>query len=280
MQVKQLEEIITPDYDYLIKELKDNIISIFIIGSMKEPKTKLKKYNDYDVRIVVKNMDVFTYKVIVNFNENIKQKISSMLNIDVNYSLIIGPARYITKSTINLLIHCIPMTMETLDSLPLTHKYSYSCNYRIIFGKDILKQYKTIRYTGKDIIECTEGINYCVNMINNNIIKYANWKISNDSIDVINDEQTMDEHSMFEVLRYSVTKALYNSIQLDKWNGKKTFENMEANLKTLDINDKVINDIRVLVNCNFESYEKNKEEFKNETIEVLKKIKQHVLLNK
>lgn len=280
MEVEQLEEIIIPDYNYLIKELKDNIISIFIIGSMKEQKTKLKKYNDYDVRIVVKNMDVITYKVIVDFNEIIKQKISSTLNIDVNYSFIIGPSRYITKSSINLLIHCIPMTMEILDGLPLTHKYSYSCNYRMIFGEDILEQYKTIKYTGKDIIECTEGIDYCVDMINNNIIKYANWKINNDSINVINDEQTMDEYSMFEVLRYSVTKALYNSIQLDKWNGKRTFDNIKDNLKALDISDEIINDIGVLESCSFEAYEKNKEKLKNETIEVLKKIKQHVMLNK
>lgn len=280
MEVEQLEEIITPDYNYLIKRLKDNLISIFIIGSMKEQKTKLQKYNDYDVRIVVKNMDLFTYKVIVDFNEIIKHKISSILNIDVNYSFIIGPARYITRSSINLLIHCIPMTMETLDGLPLTHKYSYSCNYRMIFGEDILEQYKTIKYTGKDIIECTEGIDYCVDMINNNIIKYANWKINNDSLNVINDEQTMDECSMFEVLRYSVTKALYNSIQLDKWKGKKTSDNMKDNLKALDISDEIINDIEVLESCSFETYEKNKEKFKNETIEVLKKIKQHVMINK
>ena len=262
-----------------MKELKDNIISIFVIGSMQEPKTKLKKYNDYDLRIVVKTMDASTYKAIVNFNETIKQKISSMLNINVNYSFIIGPVRHITKSNINLLIHCIPMTMVILDDLPLTHKYSYSCNYRIIFGKDILEQYKSIRYTGKDIIECTEGIDYCVDMINNNTMKYANWKINNKSINVINNEQKMDDYSMFEVLRYSVTKSLFNSVQLDRWNGKKTYDNVKDNLKALDINDKIINDIEMLSSCSFESYEENKEKFKKETIEVLDKIKQHIILN-
>ena len=182
MKVEQIEEIIEPDYEYLVRELKDNIISIFVIGSMQKSKMELKKNNDYDLRIVVKIMDEYTYRVIVNFNETIKKKIISRLNIDVNYSLIIGPARYITKSKITLLIHCIPLTIETLDNLPLTHKYSYSNNYRLIFGKDILKQYKTIRYSGKDIIECIEGINYCIDMINNNTLKYTEWKIDNKSI--------------------------------------------------------------------------------------------------
>ena len=54
MKVEQIEEIIEPDYEYLVKELKDNIISIFIIGSMQNSKMELKKNNDYDLRIVVK----------------------------------------------------------------------------------------------------------------------------------------------------------------------------------------------------------------------------------
>ena len=61
--------------------MKNNLISIFVIGSMQEPKTKLKRYNDYDLRIVVKNMNESTYKTIVDFNENIKQKIKLNLNI-------------------------------------------------------------------------------------------------------------------------------------------------------------------------------------------------------
>lgn len=280
MDVEQIEKIIETDYNLLLERLKSNLISIFVIGSMQEPKTKLKRYNDYDLRIVVKNMDESTYKTIVDFNENIKQKIKLNLNIDVDYSFIIGPVRHITKSKINLLIHCIPMTLETLENLPLTHKYSYSCNYRIIFGKDILEKYKSIRYTGKDIIECTEGINYCINMIYNNKIKYAYWKIGNDSIDVINDEQKMDDSEMFEVLRYSVSKSLYNTVQLDKWNGIKTYDNMRDNLKALDIDSEVINDIEMLSNCSFETYEENKEKLRRETINALEKIKAHIIVNK
>lgn len=276
MKVEQIEEIIEPDYEYLVKELKDNIISIFIIGSMQNSKMELKKNNDYDLRIVVKKMDEYTYRVIVNFNETIKKKIISRLNIDVNYSLIIGPARYITKSKITLLIHCIPLTIETLDNLPLTHKYSYSNNYRLIFGKDILKQYKTIRYSGKDIIECTEGINYCIDMINNNTLKYAEWKINNKSIKLMNETQRMDENIMFEVLRYSISKSIYNSIQINKWKGKERYNNEKDYLKSLNINDRNINDVENLISCNFESFKRNKERFKKETLEILETIKQHI----
>lgn len=276
MKVEQIEEIIEPDYEYLVRELKDNIISIFVIGSMQKSKMELKKNNDYDLRIVVKIMDEYTYRVIVNFNETIKKKIISRLNIDVNYSLIIGPARYITKSKITLLIHCIPLTIETLDNLPLTHKYSYSNNYRLIFGKDILKQYKTIRYSGKDIIECIEGINYCIDMINNNTLKYTEWKIDNKSIKLMNETQKMNENIMFEVLRYSLSKSIYNAIQINKWKGKKTYNNEKEYLESLNINDRIINDVENLISCNFESFKGNKERFKKETLEILETIKQHI----
>ena len=276
MKVEQIEEIIEPDYEYLVRELKDNIISIFVIGSMQKSKMELKKNNDYDLRIVVKIMDEYTYRVIVNFNETIKKKIISRLNIDVNYSLIIGPARYITKSKITLLIHCIPLTIETLDNLPLTHKYSYSNNYRLIFGKDILKQYKTIRYSGKDIIECIEGINYCIDMINNNTLKYTEWKIDNKSIKLMNETQKMNENIMFEVLRYSLSKSIYNAIQINKWKGKKTYNNEKEYLESLNINDRIINDVENSISCNFESFKGNKERFKKETLEILETIKQHI----
>ena len=168
------------------------------------------------------------------------------------------------------------MTIETLDNLPLTHKYSYSNNYRLIFGKDILKQYKTIRYSGKDIIECTEGINYCIDMINNNTLKYAEWKINNKSIKLMNETQRMDENIMFEVLRYSISKSIYNSIQINKWKGKERYNNEKDYLKSLNINDRIINDVENLISCNFESFKRNKERFKKETLEILETIKQHI----
>ena len=84
---------------------------------------------------------------------------------------------------------------------------------------------------------------------------------------------------MFEVLRYSVSKSLYNTVQLDKWNGIKTYDNMRDNLKALDIDSEVINDIEMLSNCSFETYEGNKEKLRRETINALEKIKEHIIVN-
>ena len=41
---------------------------------------------------------------------------------------------------------------------------------------DIIKKYNNIRFTGKDVIECTEGIDYCIQMIKSNTIQYGIWK--------------------------------------------------------------------------------------------------------
>ena len=68
-------------------------------------------------------------------------------------------------------------------------------------------------------------------------------------------------------------------MQLDKWNGIKTYDNMRDNLKALDIDSEVINDIEMLSNCSFETYEGNKEKLRRETINALEKIKEHIIVN-
>ena len=73
MTVEEIENIIDAEYRNLINKINENLISIFIIGSMKEQYTELKKYNDYDLRIVVKDMNKYTYEVIKNFNEKISK---------------------------------------------------------------------------------------------------------------------------------------------------------------------------------------------------------------
>lgn len=278
MTVEQIEDIISPEYKELIDEIKENLISIFIIGSMKDKKAKLKKYNDYDLRIVVKNLDKFTYEIIEKFNKKIKQKLQNY-NLDVEYSFIIGPVRHITKSTTNLLIHCLPMTEESLEALPLTHRYSYSCNYRIIYGADIIKKYNSIRYTGKDIIECTEGINYCIQMIESNTIQYGIWKEKDNKMQVINEKKKMDDYMSFEVLRYSISKSLDNTMKRISWKGKSIPDDIDRRLKVVyaEINTETINKFNTLLNGTFEQYISNREELKEDTLNILEKTKEYII---
>lgn len=278
MTVEQIEDIISPEYKELIDEIKENLISIFIIGSMKDKEAKLKKYNDYDLRIVVKNLDKFTYEIIEKFNKKIKQKLQNY-NLDVEYSFIIGPVRHITKSTTNLLIHCLPMTEESLEALPLTHRYSYSCNYRIIYGADIIKKYNSIRYTGKDIIECTEGINYCIQMIESNTIQYGIWKEKDNKMQVINEKKKMDDYMSFEVLRYSISKSLDNTMKRISWKGKSIPDDIDRRLKVVyaEINTETINKFNTLLNGTFEQYISNREELKEDTLNILEKTKEYII---
>lgn len=280
MTVEEIENIIDTEYRNLINKINENLISIFIIGSMKDKHTELKKYNDYDLRIVVKDMNKYTYEVIKNFNEKIK-KILQNYNLNVDYSFIIGPVRHITKSETNLLIHCLPMTEDTLEGLPLTHRYSYSCNYRIIYGMDIIKKYNNIRFTGKDVIECTEGIDYCIQIIKSNTIQYGIWKEKNDNIQVFNEKREMNDYMLFEVLRYSILKSLDNTMKIISWKNKFVPKDIKKRLEIVyvEINDEMMNKIDMLLNGTFEQYIKNKEEIKKYTLIILEKIRKYILTN-
>ena len=280
MTVEEVENIINLEYINLIDKINENLISIFIIGSMKDKYAELKKYNDYDLRIIVKNMDKYTYEVIKNFNERIK-KILQNYNINVDYSSIIGPVRHITKSETNLLIHCLPMTEDTLEGLPLTHRYSYSCNYRIIYGKDVLKKYNSIRFTGKDVIECKEGIDYCIQMIKSNTIQYGIWKEKNDKIQVFDEKKEMDDYMLFEILRYSISKSLDNTMKMISWKNKAVPKDIKERLKIVyaEISNEIMNKTDVLLNGTFEQYIKIKEEIKEYTLIILENIRSYIVTN-
>ncbi len=280
MTVEEIENIINSEYTKFIDKINENLISIFIIGSMQDKNTELKKYNDYDLRIVVKNMNKYTYEEIKNFNERIK-KILQNYNINVDYSFIIGPVRHITKSETNLLIHCLPMTEDTLEGLPLTHRYSYSCNYRIIYGIDVIKKYNSIRFTGKDVIECTEGIDYCIQMIKSNIIQYGIWKEVNGTVQVFGEKKIMDDYMLFEVLRYSISKSLDNTMKIISWKNKFTPEETKERIRIVcaKVSDEMMNKINILLNGTFEQYIKNKEEIKKHTLIILENIKKYIIAN-
>ena len=272
--VYDIEKYIESDYKVLINNLKDNLISIFIIGSMVDKNKLLTQYNDYDIRVLIKNIDKKTYNAIKEFNVNIKSKLSK-IGINTEYSFLVGPVRYITKSKVNLLLHCLPMTEESLDELPLTHKYSYSQNYRIIYGADKIKKYDKIRYSEKDIIFCPEGIDYCLNMINNNTLYYLEWKELNGEMELVKNESIMDDYTLFEVLRYSISKSLDNSIRMMRWSKNINANNIIEKIILIDntINKRTIDNINSLLYGTFEEFINRKEEFVNLTKELLYRIR-------
>ncbi len=275
INVADIELLIQSDINKTIKRLGDNLISVFIIGSMTNLEKEMQRYNDYDIRFLVKEMNIEAYKEIEQFNKNAIRKIEKEFMIDTNYSFIIGPVRHITKSKINLLFHCIPMTINSLDGLPLTHKYSYSDNYRIIYGEDILKKYKKIRFEGNDIIECTEGIDYCIKMIENNCLTYVEWLKEGRKISLKETNKYMDDYMLFEVLRYSITKSLDNTIKWLSWKGEEIPDDIKSRLKEIDTNidEDTLKKIECLIEGSFEKFLKNKNELKQITIEILNRIK-------
>ena len=241
---------------------------------MVDTRKVLGQYNDYDIRILIRNMDNKTYNSIKKFNKDIKNKLT-MMGINTEYSFIVGPVRYITKSKVNLLIHCLPMTEKSLDDLPLTHKYSYSQNYRIIYGKDNLKKYKKIRYSAKDIIYCPEGIEYCLDMINKNTLYYLEWQECDDKMKLVQNQKVMNDYMLFEVLRYSISKSVDNVIRMMRWKKNINYTSFNEKILKIDstIDNKILDNIDCLLYGSFEEFKKNKKIYIDITKYILNKVR-------
>lgn len=247
---------------------------------MVDNKKILGQYNDYDIRILIRNMDKKAYNSIKKFNIDVKNKLT-MMGINTEYSFIVGPVRYITKSKVNLLIHCLPMTEKSLDDLPLTHKYSYSQNYRIIYGKDNLKKYKKIRYSANDIIYCPEGIEYCLDMINKNTLYYLEWQECGNKFKLVQNKKNMNDYILFEVLRYSISKSVDNIIRMIKWKNDIKYNNFNEKVLAIDntIDEQILNHINSLLNGSFEDFKKNKEIYIDITKYILNKVRRCIIKN-
>ena len=225
-----------------IKKLEqDNSInSIFIVGSMASEDYKLGKNNDLDIRFIVTEVNTKIRAKISDTLENIKKDINN-LNYGCKISEIIGPVKMHPEKDKNILLHAITMTKKDLNNLPNIHKYSYSCNYKQLYGKDFLDKYKEIILTPFDVIESVEGIDYCIDLIHRKKIGFSKWINKDNEYTLKYKEKKAYNCDMVELFSYSYNKAINNVLNMIDTN------NIVSNLSCyLDYNEyekKLINKI-------------------------------------
>lgn len=187
--------------------------SIFSIGSMCSRSYEIKQNNDYDIRVYVSTMTADLQQAI---NEAAEACIETIHNhydwLFVDYCDKIGPARaccpYGQKS---LLIHCITLTKESFNSLPVMHRISYKRNYRLIWGEDVLALSEPLRLSLSGILKDVEGVEYCQSHLSSQTIEYLCWeKTPLGQYELISHKEPFSPNIAFEFYRYSISKCTKN----------------------------------------------------------------------
>lgn len=264
---------------YLINEFisifKDdtNVDSIFLVGSMCNNNYELKSTNDFDIRIISKNVNLELLNSIEVVYKNILTR-NEYKNVDFQFSDDIGPAKPENKNEFNVLIHCLVFTKEDLDALPNIHKVSYSNQYEIFYGEDYLIQYKNILLNYDDVLYADEGIEYCIEMIKSKKQRYKKYVIESETpvIKCFTDIASENEYS--EILTYSLKKSLDNLYCLHLQNTKCECLFNEYLTDVLAVNKSELNCVQDVYNNNCSL------KYENEIIAILHKLKQYAIISK
>ena len=204
-------------------ESDPHIISVFVVGSMASKQYTERKYNDYDIRCVVDVFTPETFNNVMNAIDECIKEIEKDPLIGIAFSDLVGPVNHhVTNKENNILIHSMVHTVDDLIGfLPLTHKYMYGNGYQLVCGKDIVAELKLkdARYTLKDIIDGYEGIDYCIEMIRNQVHRYSRYEIFDNKCVFIPYEVKADKDIQYENCFYSALKNIGNLRNHDYFSG-------------------------------------------------------------
>lgn len=194
--------------------------TIFVVGSMAHDDYQDRMDNDYDIRVICKEVNPEKIKQFEKFLEELCKKLTTE-SIEVGYSTLVGPVNHkVSNNKKNILIHAMIHTKDQMDDfLPITHKYQYGNNYRIVYGKDNLKKFKNVRYNLDELVNAHEGLNYCIDMLKSREYRYLVWNTKNDKCEFNYYSVPMSDDMIIESCCYSVNKFINNLMNYCRWEG-------------------------------------------------------------
>lgn len=201
---QEVDKAVFEEIPFLYKE----VLSIFVVGSMASDDYQEKDFNDYDIRFIVDEVNPSILQSIDVVLERIKDRIISQ-NIGCEISKVIGPAKMEKQQDRNVLLHALVMTNQELNDLPNIHKYSYSNQYKILYGEDFISPYHGIQITKDDVISSVEGIDYCIDLLENQKIRFSEW-VFDDGVHLVDIERDASDSELMELFYYSYHKAKQN----------------------------------------------------------------------
>ncbi len=213
-----MENIIRQLNDFFIRKfsMHPEVVSIFVVGSMYDLKNYVfRKNNDYDIRLLVTEVT----PSLLQYAEEMQKDFIRLVkkeDIYIGYSNLVGPVNHnLSNAKTNLLIHLIIHRIQDLtDFLPLTHQYCYRKNHHTLWGKDYLTDLAS-QFAPEYLIDCHEGIKYCVDMLQRKVYKYLYWKTVSETEAVFEYREDplpydLQHESVFYSLK-NVINNLYNS---------------------------------------------------------------------
>lgn len=195
------------------------VVSMFTVGSMWNLETYAeRRNNDYDIRLLVNQVTPDIFEAVDEYQKRISDELNHMFegNLFVGYSNIVGPVNHhLSDFPKNLLIHLIIHTVDDLHTfLPLTHQRRYSLYHTILWGKDYLCDLQR-SYTPEYLLDCHEGVRYCIDMLTRHVYKYLVWETDIDGkINFVYRETAMPTELIYESVFYSIKNIIDNLYQI------------------------------------------------------------------
>lgn len=194
--------------------------TIFVVGSMAKEDYQDRIDNDYDIRVICKEVNS---EKIVNFEKFLEKLCKTLTTetIEVGFSCLVGPVNHkVSKSKKNILIHAMIHRKDQMNTfLPITHQYQYGSRYRIVYGKDSLKKFNDVRYNIEDLVNAHEGLDYCIDMLKKQEYRYLTWDTNEDSCEFNYHIVPISQEVLMEICFYSVNKFVDNLMNCCNWEG-------------------------------------------------------------
>lgn len=189
-----------------------DVVSIFVVGSMYDLESyNVRQNNDYDIRLLVTKVSPQLLAYIEDVRGEWMQR-TARSEVHMEYNMLVGPVNHrLSDHAVNLLIHLIVHRVDDLtEFLPLTHQYCYRKNHRILWGEDYLSGLCE-KFSPQYLIECHEGIRYCVDMLQRRVYKYLYWKPISETETVFQyTEEPLPPQLQNESVFYSLKNVLNN----------------------------------------------------------------------
>ncbi|MBR3660403.1 MAG: hypothetical protein IKN63_00675 [Bacilli bacterium] len=224
-ELKKLTKKIDKEFiEYFLSDVE--VETIFVAGSMAYDDYQDREDNDYDIRVIAKEVNRDKIINFEKFLEELSRKLSTP-SIEVGYSCLVGPVNHkVSSDKKNILIHAMIHRSDQMDGfLPVTHKYQYGSRYRIVYGKDSLERFQNIRYNIDELVNAHEGLYYCIDMLKHKEYRYLTWDTDNNKCEFNYHFVEMTEDIVLEICFYSVNKFVDNLINYCKWENYEITEN-------------------------------------------------------
>ena len=198
---------------YFVREFQndDNLLSLFVIGSMSDKDYVPRFQNDYDLRLLVRLPSAAFINRIKECSAIIIEELKmNFPNYEFQWSDKIGPVRHIGTLLPTITLHVLLFTQESLSALPVMHRYSYAQRYEILFGDDYIGRYAKLELNAMGLLNDIEGIHYCKRCLFENTLCYQVWEKEGEICTLTSKSETFDNVTGYEFFRYSVAKCYTN----------------------------------------------------------------------